>query len=106
MKFTNAGITYEMDNSSITFDEAEALESVSGLPYTEIGDAIIGGALKPLRAMIWATAKRTNPAITFAEVGAWVIEGIDFQSDTVTAPVNEDDSKKVESLPEIGLEIS
>ena len=58
MNFTHNDKLYSLDESSVTFLEAEAIEEVCGLPFHLVGAQVMIGSLRPQRAVAWIAMKR------------------------------------------------
>ena len=82
MRFTHNETLYELDESSITFAEAEAVEAICELPFNMVGAQVVIGALRPQRAFAWLAMKRVNPLITIDELAAFPIESIVWKKDS------------------------
>ena len=59
----------KLDLDSLTIADIEAIEEAAGCPITWLGNSERPQA-KLMRAAAWVVMKRTNPAITWDEVGA------------------------------------
>lgn len=57
----------EVDINSLTLDELDTVEEITGRPFTDLGQRINA---KALRALAFVTLRRTYPDLTMEEVGA------------------------------------
>lgn len=83
MRFTKDEVLHELDESSITFAEAEAIEEVCGLPFHLVGAQVMVGALRPQRALAWITLKRVDPLVKFEDLASFPIESIVWHFESV-----------------------
>jgi hypothetical protein len=90
------GKTYELDESTVTFAEGEAVETVTGMPFVGMGFAILLGHLLPQRAMAWITIKREQPELKFEDTASWPIESIEwsFEEDSKEADTKKGQGKR------------
>lgn len=91
MRFTHEKKLFELDESTITYAEAEAVEEVCGLPFALVGAQVMMGSLKPQRAIAWIAMKRHDPKLKFDDLQSMPIESIvwNFESE-----VGEEEPKK------------
>lgn len=97
MRFTHEDSLYELDESSITFAEAELVEEICGLPFHIVGAQVLAGALRPQRAFAYITMKRVNPKITFDELALFPIESIVWKYETTDGQGGEKKARKTRS---------
>lgn len=92
--FTYDGETYELIEERLTFAEARAFEKRTGIPFQKMSEH--RDSMECLQALLWISAKRRNPTLTFADLDDWEIDSIDFEddgeADPTSAPSGESDS--------------
>jgi hypothetical protein len=81
MKFTVKEIDYKIDQLSITFDEGEEIELLTGLGWDDFGNQLRAGSLRAIRAIIYTAIKRVNVDFTFEELGSIAFNEIGFTWD-------------------------
>lgn len=61
--------------------EAEALEKVTGLTYSEFGMELVKGSARSRRALLWVMMKRENPTLRLNQIDPPVGSiGLDFET--------------------------
>lgn len=83
MKFTLNSKEYSLDEMSITFDEGEKIEELTGMSYVEAGQAMRQGSLRPIRALMFTAIARIDKDISFDKLGDAQIEKVEFDWDVV-----------------------
>lgn len=68
MKLTVEDRVYELDRDSLTNVELMAIEDVTGLPFQRWIEALDGGSLKAITALVWIMRVREEPGLVFADV--------------------------------------
>jgi len=80
--FTYEGVTYPLVDERLTFAEACAIEKVTGIAFGEIeGDPKVRKRASVVLAMVWVSAKRVNPTLTWAQVGSWAMTAVEWNED-------------------------
>lgn len=76
-----------IDLDSLTFDEMDELETISGVAFDSIGESGRPKA-KVMKALVYITLKRGDNTITIDDVGKMVFSDIDFTGDAIGSDVN------------------
>jgi len=76
-----------IDMDSLTFDEMDELEVLSGSTFDSLTDKGTPKA-KLMKALVFITLKRSDPNITFEEVGKMTLQAMDFTGDATGTLVN------------------
>lgn len=80
-EFTYGGETFQLVDERYTLGEIDALERHVGLKFSEFSNpenAAVVASTRAITAMMWVSAKRVNPALTFEEVSNWVLDDVEF----------------------------
>jgi hypothetical protein len=104
MKFTYAPndgepISFDIDNESITTDEAEAIDEAGGSQWRAFGgwaELLDAGGWRAWRVALWIALRRTNPDLGFEEVRPTVGE-IKFVTPDEPTPVEPEESAEGKS---------
>lgn len=83
---TADGTTSTLDLDRLTFAEADAIETVTGM---SLKDAITSGRAIFVRAVVWVALKRVKPELKFSDLADWSMTDVnvtlDEQPDAVEA---------------------
>jgi hypothetical protein len=88
-KFSHRGETYDLIEERFTLGEVDALERRLGLKFSDFSNPENADVLQSTKGtitLLWVSAKRVHPALTFEEVTEWVLEDVEFLDDDPTQP--------------------
>lgn len=89
MRLTIDGEVYDFDPGKLTNVEGMAIETVTGLMFSEWAEALQKGSMTAQTALVWVVKKRQNPTLRFSEV--------EFSMDSIEVEQDEADPKDVPS---------
>lgn len=90
MKFVVDGTKYELDEMTLTFAEARAMQKATGLAFGEIGDRAGKGDLECVQALLWVAMKRTEHTKKFTDLDQMEIGSFEQLEEGEPDPTQDD----------------
>lgn len=83
-KFSYLGEVFDLIEERYTLGEVDGLERHIGIKFSEFSNPDNAELLKSTRGtitLLWISAKRVHPTLTFDQVSEWVLDDVEFMDD-------------------------